>query len=121
MPKKILIVEDYQDTRKILRFILEEKGYQVIEAADGDEAIEALEKDTPDLIFMDMSMPGLDGVGVTEIIRAYFGNSDIPIVALTAYGDLFTQKAIQAGCNRVVSKPLDISALENLLWQYLKQ
>lgn len=122
MPKKVLIVEDYKDTREVLKFVLERKGYQVLEAANGNEAVETVQKESPDLIFMDMSMPEMDGITATEIIRSSpDGISKIPIVAVTAHGNLLTEKAAQAGCNQVINKPLDFPSLEIILKQYLEQ
>ena len=120
MAKKILVAEDYKDTREVLKFVLERKGYQVLEAANGNEAVETVQKEFPDLIFMDMSMPEMDGIAATEIIRSSSGISEIPIVAITAHGDFLSEKAATAGCNKVINKPLDFVSLETVLQQYLE-
>jgi CheY-like chemotaxis protein len=119
MSKKVLVVEDYKDTREVLKFVLERKGYQVLEASNGSEAVETVQKESPDLIFMDMALPEMDGITATEIIRSSSDNSEIPIVAITAHGNFLSDEATKAGCNKVINKPLDFVSLEVVLKQYL--
>jgi CheY-like chemotaxis protein len=119
MQKKILIVEDYADIRLMMKMLVRGYGYEVIEAADGYEAVEKAKKFHPDLILMDLSMPLMNGLAATEIIRTFDGMKTLPIIAVTAYGKAYYQKAIEAGCNDVLSKPLDFNTLEPLLSQYL--
>lgn len=71
MRKKVLIAEDYEDTRTLMRFILEGFGYQVLEAADGQEAVATAKAEHPDLVLMDISMPVMDGLTATQIIRRF--------------------------------------------------
>ena len=118
MSKKVLIAEDYADVRSIMKFWVSRQGYQVIEASDGYEAVEMARQHNPDLILMDLSMPIMDGVAATQIIKG-FSDSNIPIIALTAHGDSYYRKAIKAGCNEVINKPLEFKALPSLLNQYL--
>ena len=119
MPKTILIVEDYADSRSLMRFMLESNGYAVIEASNGQEAVDTVKSHVPDLILMDMSMPVMDGLEATRILRKYDATARLPIIAVTAYGNTYYSKAIRAGCNEVLSKPLDFQSLEPLLNQYL--
>lgn len=118
MPKIILIVEDYEDSRHMMKFILESYGYLVLEAGDGAEACTAVKKLHPDLVLMDMSMPGMDGLTATKIIRKE-GMTDLPIIAVTAHGKIFYNKAIEAGCNDLINKPIDFSSFEGVLNKYL--
>ena len=120
MKRKILVVEDYRDTREFMKFLIESYGYQVIEAADGLEAIESLKSEFPDLILMDMAMPGMDGIATTRAIRKLKLTSTIPIIAVTAFGRQFYEKAIAAGCNDLIEKPVDFDSLEAVLNEYLE-
>lgn len=117
--KKILIVEDYADIRLMMKMLVRGYGYEVIEASDGYEAVEKVKQDNPDLILMDLSMPVMNGVTATEIIRSFNGMETLPIIAVTAYDNNYRLKAIKAGCNEVLKKPLDFNRLEPLLNQYL--
>jgi CheY-like chemotaxis protein len=120
MPKKVLIVEDYEDTREFMKFLLETYGYQVIEATDGIEAIDRVRQQHPDLVLMDISLPVVDGLTATRAIREFDGDTDkLPIIAVTAFGKYHYQKAIDAGCNDLIDKPIDFDVLEPILNQYL--
>lgn len=115
---KILIAEDYQDSREMLKFLLEVDGYEVCEAADGYEAVEMAIAENPDLILMDVAMPVLDGLRATEAIRRHEHLKETPVIALTAFGDFYKEKARLAGCNAVVQKPLDFNKLEPLVKRF---
>jgi CheY-like chemotaxis protein len=119
MPKKILIAEDYADTRSFMKFLIESYGYQALEAADGQEAVETVRHEHPDLVLMDLSMPIMDGLAATRVIRGFDGMSRLPIIAVTAHGESFYKQALEAGCDDLINKPLDFSALEPVLSQYL--
>ena len=119
MKKKVLIVEDVADVRAMMKILVEWQGYQVITADDGYEAIEMVRDYHPDLILMDLMMPVLDGVVATEIIRNLEENNEIPIIALTAYHDIYQKKAIKAGFDAVITKPLNLDKLKPLLRHYL--
>lgn len=119
MTKTILIVEDYEDSRTMMKAMLQLHGFGVVEAEDGLDAIEKVKEHHPELIFMDLAMPVLDGITATETIRAIEEFADIPIIALTAYGELRGQEAIAAGCNEVVPKPMNFDRLQPLLEKYL--
>src|SRR5215204_3421031 len=98
MAKKVLIVEDYDDVRAMMKFMVRRYGYEVIEARDGYEAVAQAKQTNPDLILMDLAMPLLDGLTATMLIRSSKGFEKVPIVALSAYGDLNYKRAIDAGC-----------------------
>jgi len=115
-----LIVEDYEDVRHFMRIIVETYGYQVVEAEDGLKAIESLKVDFPDLILMDIAMPLMDGLTATKTIRRIKQGAEIPIIAVTAHGKLFYEKAIEAGCTDLIEKPVDFDSLESVLNRYLK-
>jgi CheY-like chemotaxis protein len=109
---KILIVEDHRDSREALKALLEAFGYQAIEARDGREAIELARTECPQLILMDIMMPGLDGLDACRHIRAIPGHEKTPIIAVTALEDA-RELALQAGMSDYVRKPVDIRRLLN--------
>lgn len=119
MPKRILIVDDFSDTRRLAKIVLEKSGYEVIEAADGYEAVKRAVKDRPDVILMDIAMPVMDGIQATQAIRKHYDPSEVPIVAVTAYGDFYHERARDVGCNDVVQKPIEISRLTPIIEQFL--
>lgn len=120
MKKKVLIVEDYADTRSFMKFLLEGYGYEVFEASDGEEAVRTTREQHPDLILMDISMPVMDGLTATKVIRkSGNGFSHTPIIAVTAFGESYYKKAIEAGCDDLINKPVDFDRLEPVLKQYL--
>lgn len=121
MPKIILVVEDYEDTRGFMKILLESYGYQVVEAADGIEAVDRFKSSNPDLILMDISLPMVDGLTATKTIREFADGAQIPIIAVTAFGKRYMQRAIEAGCNALIDKPVDFDTLEPVLSQYLIQ
>jgi two-component system, cell cycle response regulator DivK len=106
--KKILVVEDNDDSRRILIYRLRRLGeFEIAEASNGAEALSAVRADVPDLIFMDLKMPLMDGWEATRVIRAEFPDRRIPIVAITAQamaGD--ERKALAAGCDDYLAKPI---------------
>jgi two-component system cell cycle response regulator DivK len=119
MQKLILIVEDYEDNRELMKFLLESFGYQVIEAADGIEAVDKVRQFHPDLILMDISLPFVDGLTATRFIREFSNNEDLPIIAVTSFGKSYYGKAIEAGCDDLIDKPIDVERLTPILKQYL--
>lgn len=122
MSKKILIVEDYEDTRSFMKYLLEDKGYQVSEARDGIEAFDRFKQIHPDLILMDISLPEVDGLTATKAIREIEEDGEyIPIIAVTAFGRLYYKKAIEAGCNELIDKPVDFESLEPVISHYLEK
>ena len=119
MAKKVLIAEDYADTRSFMKFLIESYGYQTLEAADGQEAVETVRQEQPDLVLMDLSMPIMDGLAATRVIRGFDGMSRLPIIAVTAHGQSYYRQALEAGCDDLINKPLDFESLEPVLNQYL--
>lgn len=114
--RTILVVDDFDDTRLLLRTWLERKGFRVIEAENGLEALTEAESQHPDLIIMDIEMPELDGLSATQKIRGMKGLEETPVLAVSAYGDeQFRGKALAAGCNEYVSTPFDPAHLERLI------
>ena len=106
MSKCILVVEDQEDNRQILRDLLGSVGYELTEAENGEEAIAAVGRRRPDLILMDIQLPIMDGYEATRRIRTNPDLKSVPIIAVTSYalaGD--EDKALAAGCNGYVSKP----------------
>ncbi len=106
MTKRILVIEDTEDNRQIMRDLLTSAGYEVVEAVDGAAGIVAAEKERPDLILMDIQLPMVDGYEATRRIKANPALAHIPILAVTSYalsGD--EEKARAAGCNGYVTKP----------------
>ena len=106
--KHILLVEDNEVNRRLAGFLLRSQGYQVREATSATEALEMLRNDHPDLIVMDIQLPGMDGLEVTRKLKQQPGTADIPVIAVTSYamkGD--REKALAAGCAGYVTKPID--------------
>ena|ERR1044071_8508544 len=117
----ILVVEDFEDNRFMMRRLLEMSGYRVVEAVNGEQAVEAAERERPDLILMDLSLPKLDGLAATRRIREQAGAARVPIVAVSAHDTTdFHADALAAGCNEYVTKPIDFDQLEELLTRLLK-
>lgn len=122
MSKCILIVEDQEDNRRILRDLLTSKGYKILEAMTGLEGVEMAEKFSPDLILMDIQLPGLDGYEATRRIKKNSDLKDIPVIAVTSYalsGDEI--KAREAGCDGYVSKPFSPKALLQMVREFLNE
>ena len=119
--KRILLVEDQEDGRRIVRDLLAASDYALIEAKTGEEGLALAEQERPDLILMDIQLPGLDGYEVTRRIKANPTLNHIPIIAVTSYalsGD--EQKAYAAGCDDYVAKPFSPRALMAKIREYLK-
>ena len=116
LQRTILIVDDFDDTRLLLRTWLQKKGFRIIEAENGIQAISQTQTQQPDLIIMDVEMPELDGLSATRKIRLLPGAQTLPIVAVSAYGaDQFRKEALAAGCNDYVSTPFEPDELEKLI------
>lgn len=117
--KRVLLAEDETDLRKMMKILLELHGYDVIEAADGYEAVEKAVEQGPDLILMDIAMPVMDGIDSTRTIRMHKELDEVPIVAVTAYGDFYSKRARKAGCNDVIQKPIDFGQLKPMMERYM--
>ena len=120
-PQTVLLVEDTEDNRFMMRRLLEMTGYRVVEAMNGEEAVKLAKTESPNLILMDLSLPVIDGLAATRLIRKLPDFESTPIIAVSAHdSDDFQSEAIQAGCNTYVSKPIDFNELEQLIAKLLK-
>jgi two-component system cell cycle response regulator DivK len=120
MSKRILVVEDHEDNRRILRDLLTSAGFESLEAVTGEEGVSLAETERPDLILMDIQLPGLDGYEATRRIKANPALRQIPVIAVTSYalsGD--EVKAKDAGCDAYVAKPFSPRALLAKIREYL--
>ena len=120
MSKCILIVEDQADNRRILRDLLGNAGYELVEAESGEEALTAVEAQRPDLILMDIQLPVMDSYEATRRIRSNPDMKAVPVIAMTAYalaGD--EAKALATGCNAYITKPYSPRALLAKVKEYL--
>src|ERR1051325_6705950 len=119
-PPTVLLVEDTEDNRFMMRRLLEMTGYRVVEAMNGDEAVKVAQAESPQLILMDLSLPVIDGCAATLLIRKRPAFQSTPIIAVSAHDSSdFQAEALDAGCNRYISKPIDFTELEQLIAQLL--
>jgi CheY-like chemotaxis protein len=119
-PHTILIVEDNEDGRFMMRTFLQLKGYRVREARDGMEAIAAAAGERPDLILMDLQLPRMDGIAVTRELRMRPLSREIPIVIVSGWDPKrYRAEALTAGCDEYLLKPVDFSLLDAILTRYL--
>jgi CheY-like chemotaxis protein len=110
--KTILVVDDYDDMRRVTHFALESFGYRVVEAANGEEAVEVAQAELPDLIIMDLSMPHLDGFEAIHRIRRLLGLHDVCVIAFSAHSAPEVRAdALAAGCREFLPKPIDLEVL----------
>jgi CheY-like chemotaxis protein len=119
---RILVVEDEKDNMDLFVQILNFHGCEVLQAEDGREAINITQKQVPDLILMDLSLPALDGWEATRALKGIPAVSHIPVVALTAHamvGD--RERALQAGCDGYISKPIEVTNFYNQVCAHLEQ
>jgi CheY-like chemotaxis protein len=119
MRKRVLVAEDFDDVRGMMKAFLEHQGFDVLEAADGFEAVEKAVSKKPDLILMDIAMPVMDGIQATTAIRKHDDLAEVPIVAVTAYADFYYDRALDVGCNDVVQKPIDFNHFSPLVHSYV--
>ena len=118
--QKFLLVEDFEDSRFMMRRLLEMAGYAVIEASDGEQAVALAISEQPELILMDLSLPKLDGLAATRQIRQYKEARNTPIVAISAHDSPESRtEALAAGCNEYVTKPIDFDQLGEVLKHFL--
>jgi two-component system, cell cycle response regulator DivK len=112
----VLLVEDTEDNRQMLKRLLEMSGYRVVEAINGVEAVEVADQVRPQIILMDLSLPFIDGLAATRRIRNLPNLSEVPIVAVSAHDTAdFHSEALDAGCNAYITKPIDYPELEDLV------
>ncbi len=118
--KKILVVEDNTSNRYLIQFLLAQEGYTVIEANNGEEGVELALQEKPDLVLMDIQLPGIDGLEATRRIRQGEAGHDMPIIAVTSYamtGD--REKVLAAGCTGYIEKPIDPDTILDEITAYL--
>ena len=114
--RTVLIVEDSDDARFFMRLELEQLGYRIVEAENGQKAVEVAMREQPDIILMDLSLPIMDGIAATEKIRASDGLSKVPVIAVTAHQETdFREGAKAAGFDAYVTKPIDMPWLSELI------
>ena len=120
--KLFLVVEDFEDSRFMMRKLLEMAGYRVVEATDGEQAVNVAVQARPALILMDLSLPKLDGLEATRKIRQQKGLGNVPIVAVSAHDSPESRReALAAGCNEYVAKPIDFDQLNSLLDRFVRK
>lgn len=120
MTKKILIVEDNEKNRRLIRDVLTYYGYEIIEAEDGEQGIKMAEEQGPDLILMDMQMPVMDGFAATRLLKSNPSTKNIKIIAVTSFamaGD--KDNILEAGANEYISKPINTRELPKLVERVL--
>lgn len=120
-PRTIFHVEDNSDNRLLVRRLLQAYGYQVVDAENAEKAIEALKSTRPDLILMDINMPGVDGYSLTSQIKSLPDLANVPIIAVTANvmkGD--RERTLQAGCDGYIEKPIDVDRFVDQIENFLK-
>jgi CheY-like chemotaxis protein len=116
----LLLVEDTEDNRFMMRRLLEMEGYRVVEARNGEEAVKVAEAENPALILMDLSLPIIDGLAATRLIRKLPSFETTPIIAVSAHDTAdFQSEALEAGCDRYITKPIDFGELEKLIVELL--
>ena len=116
----VLLVEDTEDNRQMMRRLLEMSGYRVVEAVNGKQAIEVVKEERPELILMDLSLPFVDGLAATREIRGLPEFDRVPIIAVSAHDTAdFHNEALEAGCDVYVTKPIDYPELEELVQEML--
>lgn len=121
MKKRVLYVEDNPHSRHLVKRIVVAAGYEMLEAEDGESGWVVAYRELPDLIFVDLLLPGIDGFELTRQIKSTPGLSHIPIATLTSYGNCETERlARAAGCVEFLRKPLDIQQIEAVLSRFLE-
>lgn len=114
--KKILVVEDNEDNREIFVFRLQQLDFEVLVASNGKEALEIASRSKPDLIFMDLRMPVMDGWEATRAIRQTEWGRDLPVIAVTAHAmKEEREKALKAGCDEFILKPVDYTIIQRTI------
>jgi two-component system, cell cycle response regulator DivK len=116
---RVLLVEDTDDSREVIRMMLQNMGHEVIEARNGKEALNAAIKRSPEIVLMDLSMPEVDGLQATAALRSIRTSSHLPVIAMTVYPSThFRDKAEDAGCDAFLQKPFTPEELSVVLEQF---
>jgi CheY-like chemotaxis protein len=118
----IMIVEDFDEVRMMMRTFLERNGYRVVEVVNGQDAIDVARRERPDLILMDLSLPVLDGFGAIHYIRKQAGLGDVPIVIVSSHTEPeIRADALAAGCSDYLLKPFDSHQLKDTIDRILSK
>jgi CheY-like chemotaxis protein len=119
---KVLVIEDNKNNRYLMSFILKGEGFEVVEAVTGEEGVETAIRERPDIVLMDIQLPGIDGYEATRRIRASHADKKIPIIALTSYamtGDC--ERALAAGCSGYIEKPINPETIIREISAFLRR
>lgn len=117
----MLVAEDHADSRLLFRLFLESKGCRVVEAADGLEAVTAAERERPDLVLLDVGLPGLDGLSVTRRLRERDALRALPVVIISGHAAAEDRdEAMAAGCSEYLTKPLEMKQLDGVLARHVR-
>lgn len=120
MQKTVLVIDDNELNLKLMKSLLQLGGYQTLEATSAEAGIDCVRKQKPDLILMDVQLPGMDGLQATQIIRNDFGLKELPIVALSGYAMKEDEiKAVEAGCDGFMAKPIDTRGFLKTISQFI--
>lgn len=114
----VLVADDNDDTRQMFQSLLAAKGYRVIEASDGEQAVEVVQRENPGLVLLDLQLPRLNGLDVIHRLRKDLGLIDVPLVVITGYDNHF-DTAVAAGCDDYLVKPIDFDRLDAILHYYV--
>ena len=118
MMPTVLVADDNDDTRQMFQSLLAAKGYRVIEASDGEQAVESIQHENPGLVLLDLGLPRLNGLNVIRRLRNELGLIEVPLVVITGYDNHF-DTAVAAGCDDYLVKPIDFDRLDAILDYYL--
>ena len=118
----VLVVDDHEDTRELIRFVLEKQGYRIVEAEDGEIALKRGEQERPDLVLLDLALPKIDGLGVMGQLRERADMKDLPVLFISAHAEQsFREQALAAGGDEYLIKPLDLDQLLRVLDRYISK
>jgi CheY-like chemotaxis protein len=117
----VVVAEDHEDSRLLFKIFLESQGCHVVEAADGLEAVAAVEREHPDLVLMDVGLPGLDGLAATRRLRAQESLRGLPVVLISGHAaEQDRDRAVAAGCSEYLTKPLELRQLDGVLERHVR-
>lgn len=117
----ILVIEDDEDNLELIKFLLNKAGYDVLTAMDGHQGLKMVRSEKPDLILLDLAIPGIDGWHLAKKIRSNPDTAEIPVVAVSAHIlPRDRQEALEAGCNGFLNKPLDVANFVTKMESFLK-
>lgn len=122
MPKRVLAIEDNLSNMILISRVVEAEGYELLQAEDGTSALDLLAREKPDLILLDINIPGIHGLELASRLKADGRLADVPLIATTAnvlQGD--RERCLEAGCDDYLPKPLDIRELRHMMKRYLAQ